>query len=249
MSTGVAGPDDAGPDRTAAACVPAGVAGATRANRPVYPGSVRGGARMSGTSPATEREIDRNLFVTVSGPPGCGATTLVEGLAEALDCGYVSGGELFREIASERDMSLSQLIAKTGESEEIDRALDRRLRRIAEKWGAANKAFVLESRLAGWIAGNRADVRIWLDAPDEVRADRTLDREEMTSEMQVREVIEEQRYQSYYGIDLSDRSIYDLAINTGRWDPETTLDVALTAIEGYDVDADEGAFDTPDFDI
>jgi len=71
----------------------------------------------------------------------------------------------------------------------------------------------------------------------------------MTSEMQVREVIEEQRYQSYYGIDLSDRSIYDLAINTGRWNTEATLDLALTAIEGYDVESDEGAFDTPDFEI
>jgi cytidylate kinase len=71
----------------------------------------------------------------------------------------------------------------------------------------------------------------------------------MTSEMQVREVIEEQRYKSYYGIDLSDRSIYDLVINTGRWDAEATLDLALTGIEGYDVDADEGAFDTPDFEI
>ena len=204
---------------------------------------------MSGTSPLTKREIDRNLFITVSGPPGCGATTLVEGMATALDCGYVSGGELFREIAAERDMSLSQLIAETGESEEIDRALDRRLRTIAEKWGAANKAFILESRLAGWIAGNRADIRIWLDAPDEVRADRTASREEMTSEMQVREVIEEARYKSYYGIDLSDRSIYDLAINTGRWDVDGTLELALTAIEQYDVESDEGAFDTPDFDI
>jgi len=129
-----------------------------------------GGGRTNGD------RSTRNLFVTVSGPPGCGATTLVEGIAAALDCGYVSGGELFREIAAERDMSLSQLIAKAGESEEIDRALDKRLRRIAEKGGAANKAFVLESRLAGWIAGNRADIRIWLDAPDGVRADRTLDR-------------------------------------------------------------------------
>ncbi len=204
---------------------------------------------MSGSSELTEADIDRNLFITVSGPPGCGATTLVERLAAALDCGYVSGGELFRDIAAERDMSLSQLIAETGESEEIDRALDRRLRTIAEKWGAANKAFILESRLAGWIAGNRADIRIWLDAPDEVRADRTLDREEMTSEMQVREVIEEKRYKSYYGIDLSDRSIYDLAINTGRWDAEGTLALALTGIERYDIEADEGAFDTPDFEI
>ena len=69
---------------------------------------------MSGTSPEPDRRIDRNLFVTVSGPPGCGATTLVEGIAEAFDCGYVSGGELFRQIAAERDMSLSQLVAETG---------------------------------------------------------------------------------------------------------------------------------------
>lgn len=218
-------------------------------NRPLYQYTGRGRAYMSETLSATDREIDQNLFITVSGPPGCGATTLVEGLATALDCGYVSGGELFREIADERDMSLSQLIAKTGESEEIDRALDRRLRTIAEQWGTANKAFVLESRLAGWIAGNRADLRIWLDAPDEIRADRTLDREEMTSEMQVREVIEEKRYKSYYGIDLSDRSIYDLAINTGRWDPDGTLEMVLTAIEQYAVENDEGAFETTDFDI
>lgn len=204
---------------------------------------------MSGTLPEADRRIDRNLFITVSGPPGCGATTLVEELAAALDCGYVSGSELFREVAAERDMSLSQLVAETGESEAVDRALDRRLRRIAEKWGTANKAFVLESRLAGWIAGNRADIRIWLDAPDEIRADRTAEREEMTSEMQVREVIETRRYESYYGIDLSDLSIYDLVINTGRWDADATRDVALTAIERYDVDADEGAFDTPDFEV
>ncbi|GAB7090009.1 AAA family ATPase [Halorubrum luteum] len=204
---------------------------------------------MTGYAEPADRSIDTNLFVTVSGPPGCGATTLTERLAGAMDCGYVSGGELFREIAEERDMSLSQLIAKTSESEEIDRALDRRLRRIAEQWGTANNAFVLESRLAGWIAGNRADVRIWLDAPEDVRADRTLDREEMTSEMQVREVIEAKRYESYYGIDLSDRSIYDLTINTGRWDPESTVELVLTAIDRYDVQHDEGAFETPEFDI
>ncbi|GAB6880582.1 AAA family ATPase [Halorubrum gandharaense] len=204
---------------------------------------------MPAAPDTTERRIERNLFITVSGPPGCGATTLTEGIADALDCGYVSGGELFREIAAERDMSLSQLIAKTGETEEIDRALDRRLRRIAEKWGAANKPFVLESRLAGWIAGNRADVRIWLDAPEDVRADRTAGREEMTSEMQVREVIEQERYESYYGIDLADRSIYDLAINTGRWSADATLALALTGIQEYDVEHDEGSFETPEFEV
>ena len=195
------------------------------------------------------RSVDSNLFITVSGPPGCGATTVCEGLSAALDCGYVSGGDIFRELADDRDMSLSQLIAKTDETDEIDRALDRRLRTIAEKWGASNKAFVLESRLAGWLAGNRADLRVWLDAPDEVRVDRTQDRAEMEAEMRVREVSEAGRYRSYYGIDINDRSFYDLAINTARWSPEATLEMILSAVEEYDPEVDEGAFPTDDVEL
>jgi cytidylate kinase len=191
---------------------------------------------------------ERNLFVTVSGAPGAGVTTICEGLADALDCGYVSGGEVFREIAEERGETLTELVAAAGESEEIDRALDRRLHSIAEEWGVANNSFILESRLAAWIAGNRADLKIWLDAPEQVRIDRTSDRDEMASEMRVREVIEESRYESYYGIDLSDQSIYDLSINTGRWGPDGLLEFVLTAISAYDPAADEGAFPTPEFD-
>ena len=196
-----------------------------------------------------ERSVDSNLFITVSGPPGCGATTVCEGLSTALDCGYVSGGDIFRELADDRGMSLSQLIAKTDETDEIDRALDQRLRTIAEKWGASNKPFILESRLAGWLAGNRADLRIWLDAPDEVRVERTRDREEMGAEMRVREVSEAGRYRSYYGIDINDRSLYDLAINTARWSPEATLEMILSAVEEYDPEVDEGAVPTEDIEL
>jgi len=196
-----------------------------------------------------KRSVDSNLFITVSGPPGCGATTVCEGLSTALDCGYVSGGDIFRELADDRGMSLSQLIAKTDETDEIDRALDQRLRTIAEKWGASNKPFILESRLSGWLAGNRADLRIWLDAPDEVRVERTRDREEMGAEMRVREVSEAGRYRSYYGIDINDRSLYDLAINTARWSPEATLEMILSAVEEYDPEVDEGAFPTEDIDL
>jgi cytidylate kinase len=204
---------------------------------------------MSNPSAQTERQVDSNLFITVSGPPGCGASTLTEGLADALDCGYVIGGDIFRDLADEHDVSLRQLIAKAEEDDGIDRALDRRLRRIAEQWGAANKPFVLESRLAGWLAGNRADLRIWLDAPEEVRVERLEGQEEVAAAMRVREVSEAGRYERYYGIDLEDQSFYDLSLNTARWNAETVLDMVLTAVEGYDPESDEGAFTTRDVDI
>jgi cytidylate kinase len=204
---------------------------------------------MSEFAITADQRVESNLFVTVSGPSGSGLTTLCEGLAEALDCGHVSGGEVFRDIAEERGETITELVAAASESDEIDREIDRRLKTIAEKWGAANKAFVLESRLAGWLAGNRADLRIWVDAPEEVRVARTADREEMGAEMRVRDVIDTKRFEGYYDVDLSDRSIYDLAINTARWSPQRTLEMVLDAIRAYDPDVDEGAVDVPELEI
>jgi len=155
----------------------------------------------------------------------------------------------FRDLAEDRDMTLTQLTAKAQESDEIDRALDRRLLSIAEKWGAANKPFVLESRLSGWLAGNRADLRVWLDAPDEVRKGRITDREETAAEMGVREVNEAGRYRSYYDIDVDDRTFYDLPLTTARWSKAGVLDVVLTAVDEYDPETDEGAFETPPIEI
>ncbi|TMT86760.1 AAA family ATPase [Haloterrigena sp. H1] len=203
---------------------------------------------MATADSSTDR-IDTTLFLTVSGPPGCGATTLCERLADAMGCPYVSGGDIFRELAEDRDMSLNQLTAKADEDEEIDRALDQRLQQIAEKWGTANKPFILESRLAGWLAGDRADLRIWLDAPEDVRLERIADRIETEAEMRVREVSEAGRYESYYEIDIDDRSFYDLEINTARWSKQGVFSIVRAAIEEYDPELDEGAFRTPSIDI
>jgi CMP/dCMP kinase len=201
----------------------------------------------TGTPPTTE--IDTTLFITVSGPPGCGATTLCERLSEAMGCPYVSGGDIFRELAEDRELSLNQLTAKAEASDEIDRALDQRLQSIAEKWGTANKPFILESRLAGWLAAERADLRIWLDAPEDVRLDRISERLETEAEMRIREVSEAGRYQSYYEIDIDDREFYDLHLNTARWGKEAVFQIVRAALEEYDPDADTGAFPTPDVNL
>ncbi|AGB39345.1 (d)CMP kinase [Natronococcus occultus] len=200
------------------------------------------------TGATTTVEIDTTLFITVSGPPGCGATTLCERLSDAIGCPYVSGGDIFRELAEDRGLNLNQLTAEADADDEIDRAIDGRLQSIAEKWGTANKPFILESRLAGWIAGDRADLRIWLDAPEDVRLERIEDRIETEPEMRVREVSEAGRYESYYEIDIDEREFYDLQLNTARWGKEGVFQVIRAAIEEYDPDADTGAFPTPELD-
>ena len=181
------------------------------------------------------------MLITVSGPPGSGKSTTAAALADALDHEHVSGGDIFRSLADERGLTPLELNRVAEEDDQVDRDLDRRLRSIAHN----REAVVLESRLAGWMAGDYADLRVWLDAPLDVRAARVADREEKSvetarEETEARSESEASRYEAYYGIDISDLSIYDLVVNTARWSPEGELEFILAAVEAYDTTSDEG---------
>ena len=181
------------------------------------------------------------MLLTVSGPPGSGKSTTAGLLADRFDLEHVSGGDIFRQLADERGYTPLEFNKLAEENDEIDRDLDRRLREIAIR----EDDLVLESRLAGWLAGDQADFRFWLDAPASVRGERIAEREEKdpvraTEETRAREASEVQRYEEYYGIDIRDLTIYDLSVNTARWEPDAVLDMFVTAVEEYEPAGDEG---------
>jgi cytidylate kinase, putative len=181
------------------------------------------------------------MLITVSGPPGSGKSTNAAGLAEALGLEHVSGGDIFRSMAADRDMTPVEFNEHAEDDGDIDRDLDRRLREIA----TSRDGLVLESRLAGWLAGDHADLRFWFDAPVAVRAERIADREEKSvararEETLRRESSERKRYLTYYDIDIDDLSIYDAAYNTARWGPERFLDALVATVEAYEPGTDEG---------
>ena len=183
------------------------------------------------------------MLLTVSGPAGSGKSTAAAELADALDYEHVSGGDLFRELAADRGLSLIEFNRLAEEEDSIDRDLDRRLRETARD----RDDVVLEARLSGWMAGEYADLRIWLDAPLSVRAARVADREEKSvgearEESVTRARSEARRYREYYGIEITDLSIYDLVVNTSRWSVEAEVDLLVEAARAYDPETDEGAF-------
>ncbi|MCU4752846.1 (d)CMP kinase [Natrialbaceae archaeon A-CW2] len=181
------------------------------------------------------------MLLTVSGPPGGGKTTNAELLADEFGFEHVSGGDIFRQLADERGYTPLEFNKLAEENDQIDRDLDRRLREIAVE----REDLVLESRLAGWLAAEQADLKFWLDAPLAVRGERIAEREEKTperamEETRAREASEVHRYREYYGIEFDDLSIYDLSVNTARWGPESVADMLVTAVEAYDSRSDEG---------
>lgn len=189
------------------------------------------------------------MLITISGPAGSGKSTAASGLAESLGYDHVSGGDIFRDLAAERGLTPLELNRHAEEDDQIDRDLDRRLRDIAE----TRDDLVLESRLAGWMAGEHADFRIWLDAPLSVRAARIAAREDKSVDLARRETkkrgeSEALRYDQYYGIDIDDLGIYDLSMNTARLTPAGVLDVIRTTIEAYEPGGDEGKYPVEDVD-
>jgi|AntRauMinimDraft_4_1070384.scaffolds.fasta_scaffold00211_3 cytidylate kinase len=181
------------------------------------------------------------MLVTISGPPGSGKSTVASTLADHLDYDHISGGDIFRGLADDRGMTLEEFNELAEDDPQIDKDLDRQLRETARN----QDDVVLESRLAGWMAGEYADIKIWLDAPMGVRARRIAEREDKTpaaarAETEKREESETARYEEYYAIDFDDITIYDLSVNTARWGPDAVTDIVLDAVDAYQPERDEG---------
>ncbi len=170
------------------------------------------------------------MIITISGPPGSGKSTLSRILSVRLGMEYISMGDVFRKCAEDRCMCLAEfgILAKT--SGDIDREIDTMQKKIAKE----KDNIILEGRLSGFLVD--ADLKIWLKAPIEVRAERIAHRENKPisiamAETSEREECERERYINYYDIDIKDLSVYDLVIDSSRWDAEEINEIVMKAVE------------------
>lgn len=168
------------------------------------------------------------MIITVSGSPGTGTTTLARALAAELDLPWVNSGELFRKIASERNISVKEMNRLAEKGPEIDYRID-----DAQKALAKEGQGVFEGRLSGHLLP--ADLKVLLKTDLRRKAERIAKREaklveDAMQETRIREESEARRYKMYYNIDISDFSVYDLVIDTGRFNESGTFAIALAAV-------------------
>ena len=168
--------------------------------------------------------------VTISGHPGSGTSTLVEGLSNHFSWTSINGGQIFRNEASEREMTLAEFGELCSNDETVDLTLDEKLRRhILDQ--VTN---IIESRLAGWWGYKlQSDcVRIWLKVSEQERAKRVTAREGITLEEaitanRVRLLVDNERYQKMYSLTPDDPTPYTHIIDATNITAEQVLAEAI----------------------
>jgi len=173
------------------------------------------------------------MRITISGPPGSGKTTACKKLSEKLGMRSVVFGQFFRELAAERNMTLAEFGALAEKDPSIDRMVDDKIMEVALE----NPDIILESRLSAYMLhkNNVPAFKIYLCASPDVRMERVGIREgedlkEICRQTEERQSSEAKRYKMYYNIDIEDKSVYDLILNTDNLTPDEVVDDILKAI-------------------
>ncbi len=130
-------------------------------------------------------------------------------------------------------MSLEEFGKFCEKNSKVDIELDKKQVNILKKGNV-----ILEGRLAGWLAyhNNISSFKIFIDADLKTRVNRIINRENGDLEKRKKEIVERERsestrYKKYYGINLDDKSIYDLVVDSADNTPEEIINLILEKLE------------------
>ena len=158
---------------------------------------------------------ERRPTIAISGKSGCGNSTVSPLVAEQLGLKLLN--YTFKDMAREEGLTFAELCARAEQDESYDRRLDTRVQELASQGG-----YVVGNRLAIWLIRD-ADLRVYLDAPLEIRAARIAQREGLSVEQAVKDTRERDgrdraRYLRLYDIDLDSRDAAELVLDTAASD-------------------------------
>ncbi len=171
------------------------------------------------------------MIIVISGPPGGGKTTLAKKISEKYKYEYVSTGRIFREIAKELNVDIVTLNRIAETDRRVDAKIDSMLVELLKK-----DKVVVESHIAAWILkGSRKDVvAIYVTASLERRAKRIAERDKISYDQALKQILSREeshrrRFFEFYGINITDLSVFDLVVNTDYLSP----DEAFSIVDGY----------------
>ena len=168
------------------------------------------------------------MLITISGRAGTGKSTVARLLSEKLNLNHYSIGDLMRAMALEKGMNFLDLNKLAEKDNSIDFELDEKLKEL----GKTKDNFIVDGRLTAFFIPHAA-IRVFLEADDKVRAERILkdkrqhekgqNLKQMISNIKKREESEKKRYKKYYGVDYTNKKLYNYVIDTTKLNPNQVV--------------------------
>ena len=170
------------------------------------------------------------MIITIGGLAGSGTTTASKILSERLYIPFISAGDIFRQMAAESGMDILDFSKFAEDNIEVDTEIDRRQAEMARE----SENLIVEGRLSAHFVN--ADLRVWMIAPFDVRAERISERESkpvdvVKKEIQIREDSEALRYKEIHDIDIKNLDFYDLILNTNSFQADNVADIIVKVTE------------------
>jgi CMP/dCMP kinase len=177
------------------------------------------------------------MIIAISGKAGSGKSSVAKAISKELKLRHYSVGDVMRQMAKEKGITLLDLNKLAEKDASIDKELDDRLITL----GKTEKNFVIDGRLTAFFIPH-ADFRIFLDAPVKTRAERILSAQrkdekhatlkDTITNIEKREESERKRYRQYYNVDYSDRKLYTHVINTEPLSLQQVVERIVGIVEG-----------------
>ena len=180
------------------------------------------------------------MIITLTGLPGAGKSTVADKLAQQLNMSRFSAGDLRRNMAQERGLTLDELNT-LGETQDFT---DKDVDAYQEKIGKEQDNFVIDGRLSWHFIPN--SLKVFLDVELDEAARRIFEASKQgqrpneiayESADQVRKALkqrlasDQKRYQRYYKIDYLNTDNYDVVIDTTKKIPEEIVAIILRALD------------------
>lgn len=170
-------------------------------------------------------------IITISGTPGSGKSTVAKNLLKKYKAERVYVGGLWREIATQRNMTLEELneyVIKHPEADiEMDEKSAAKARQLAKKSiviveGRAQFIFLPESiKLFIKADINETAKRVWLQLKNDKHKERQNEShikslEEMVAKQKHRKAHDIKRFKKVYKKDYTDEKNYDFVLDTTK---------------------------------
>ena len=157
------------------------------------------------------------MIITVSGTGGSGKSSIAKRLAKELGFKHYSLGDMQREIAKQKGLTITELNTEEQKDPAIDNMIDQKASELAK----IEDNFVID----GWLAACFIPdgVNIFLDGDVAVRAKRILGKREAEelanpkvaeATLRKREMVNHKRWLEFYNFDYLDKKNYDLVVDT-----------------------------------